>query len=114
MMSSIDVAAYPCSVKFRRATSISRRRVASAWRARSGLTGTGHRTKLTDSRSPTRSRQPMVSLPCTVEEVHVRIPKSEHISRPWRIHELTRDFRIEDVWALPAVGGPGDLGRLVH
>jgi hypothetical protein len=44
----------------------------------------------------------------------VRIPKSEHSSRSWRIHELTRDFRLEDVWALPAVGGPDELGRLVH
>ena len=44
----------------------------------------------------------------------MRIPKSEHISRAWRIHELTRDFRIEDVWALPAVGGRDDLGRLVQ
>jgi Protein of unknown function (DUF2867) len=44
----------------------------------------------------------------------VRISKSEHSSRPWRIHELTRDFRLEDVWALPALGGPGDLGRLVQ
>ncbi len=30
-----------------------------------------------------------------------------HTSRPWRIHELTRDFRLEDVWALPTPGGPG-------
>jgi hypothetical protein len=34
----------------------------------------------------------------------VRIPNSVHTSRPWRIHELTRDFRLEDVWALPGVG----------
>src|SRR5580704_15749101 len=56
MMSSIDVAAYPCSVKFCRATSMRRRRVASAWRTRSGLTDTRQRTKLTDNRSPTISR----------------------------------------------------------
>jgi len=37
-----------------------------------------------------------------------------HTSRPWRIHELTRDFRIEDVWALPTPGGPDDFPRLVH
>ena len=35
-------------------------------------------------------------------------------ARPWRIHELTRDFRLEDVWALPGVAGPDDFPRLVH
>jgi len=44
----------------------------------------------------------------------MRIPKPEHFARPWRIHELSRDFRLEDVWALPAVRGPDDLGRLVQ
>jgi hypothetical protein len=43
----------------------------------------------------------------------VRLPKSAHTSRPWRIHELTPDFRLEDVWALPTPGGPDDLPRLV-
>jgi hypothetical protein len=44
----------------------------------------------------------------------LRLPNSEHTSRPWRIHELTRDFRLEDVWALPTPGGPDDLPRLVQ
>jgi hypothetical protein len=35
----------------------------------------------------------------------LRLPNSAHTDRPWRIHELTRDFRIEDVWALPTPGG---------
>jgi hypothetical protein len=43
----------------------------------------------------------------------VRLPDQEHTSRPWRIHELTRDFRVEDVWALPAAGGRDDFRRLV-
>ena len=43
----------------------------------------------------------------------MRLPDSTHSSRPWRIHELTRDFRIEDVWALPTPGGPDDFPRLV-
>jgi hypothetical protein len=43
----------------------------------------------------------------------MRIPESEHTSRPWRIHELTRDFRVEDVWALPVAGGRDDFPRLV-
>jgi hypothetical protein len=44
----------------------------------------------------------------------MRLPNSEHTSRPWRIHELTPDFRIEDVWALPTPGGPDDFPRLVQ
>ena len=31
----------------------------------------------------------------------MRLPNTAHTSRPWRIHELTDDFRLEDVWALP-------------
>jgi hypothetical protein len=44
----------------------------------------------------------------------MRLPNTAHSSRPWRIHELTRDFRLEDVWALPASGGPEDFARLVR
>lgn len=44
----------------------------------------------------------------------MRLPDSAHESRPWRIHELTRDFRLEDVWALPTPGGPDDFPRLVQ
>ena len=43
----------------------------------------------------------------------MRIPNAAHTSRPWRIHELTPDFRLEDVWALPTPGGPDDFPRLV-
>jgi len=42
------------------------------------------------------------------------LPNTAHTSRPWRIHELTADFRLEDVWALPARGGPDDFPRLVQ
>ena len=42
------------------------------------------------------------------------LPAAAHTSQPWRIHELTPDFRLEDVWALPTPGGPGDFQRLVH
>ncbi|MEA2547300.1 MAG: hypothetical protein QOI09_2573, partial [Chloroflexota bacterium] len=42
------------------------------------------------------------------------LPNTEHASRPWRIHDLTRDFRLEDVWALPTPGGPDDFPRLVE
>jgi hypothetical protein len=44
----------------------------------------------------------------------MRVPSTAHTSRPWRIHELTRDFRLEDVWALPTPGGPDDFPRLVQ
>jgi Protein of unknown function (DUF2867) len=44
----------------------------------------------------------------------MKLPNTAHTSRPWRVHELTRDFRLEDVWALPTPGGPGDFGRLVQ
>ena len=43
----------------------------------------------------------------------MRLPNSAHTSRAWRIHELTADFRVEDVWALPTPGGPRDFHRLV-
>jgi hypothetical protein len=44
----------------------------------------------------------------------MRIPSTEHTSRPWRIRELTRDFRLEDVWGLPTPGGPDDFPELVR
>jgi Protein of unknown function (DUF2867) len=37
-----------------------------------------------------------------------RLPDSAHTSQPWRIHELTRDFRLEDVWQIRAPGRPDD------
>lgn len=43
----------------------------------------------------------------------MRLPNSAHTARPWRIHELTRDFDLEDVWALPTPGGPDDFAKLV-
>ena len=44
----------------------------------------------------------------------MRLPDSVHRSRPWRIHELVPDFRLEDVWALPTPGGPDDFRYLVE
>jgi len=43
-----------------------------------------------------------------------RLPNSAHTSRPWRIHEITPDFEVEDVWALPTPGGRGDFHLLVE
>ena len=42
------------------------------------------------------------------------LPNTAHTSRPWRIHDITPDFRLEDVWALPTPGGPNDFPRLVQ
>ena len=44
----------------------------------------------------------------------MKLSNAAHTSRPWRIHELTSDFRLEDVWALPTPGGPDDFPRLVQ
>ena len=44
----------------------------------------------------------------------MRLPDSAHTSRPWRIHELTPDFRLEDVWALPTPGRRDEFGLLVE
>lgn len=44
----------------------------------------------------------------------MRLPNDAHTSRAWRIHELARGFRLEDVWALPTPGGAGDFPKLVE
>lgn len=44
----------------------------------------------------------------------MRLPNTAHTSQPWRIHELTPDFRLEDVWALSTPGGPDDFPQLVE
>ena len=43
----------------------------------------------------------------------VRLPDSAHLGHPWRIHAVTPDFVLEDVWALPTPGGPEDFPQLV-
>jgi hypothetical protein len=44
----------------------------------------------------------------------MRLPSTAHTSHAWRIHEFTRDFRLQDVWALPTPGGRDDFPRLVE
>ena len=44
----------------------------------------------------------------------MRLPNDAHTSQPWRIHEIAPDFRLEDVWVLPAPGGPDDFARAVE
>jgi Protein of unknown function (DUF2867) len=43
----------------------------------------------------------------------MKLPNAEHERRPWRIHDLVPDFTLEDVWALPVQGGPGDFQALL-
>jgi Protein of unknown function (DUF2867) len=47
-------------------------------------------------------------------KVSMRLPNTVHACQPWRIHQLTQDFQLEDVWALPSPGGVDDFGRLVR
>ncbi len=44
----------------------------------------------------------------------MRLPNTARTSQPWRIHELTCDFRLEDMWVLPTPGAPDDFPRLVQ
>jgi hypothetical protein len=44
----------------------------------------------------------------------MRLPDTEHTRQPWRVHDITTDFVLEDVWALPTPGEPDDLARLVR
>jgi hypothetical protein len=42
------------------------------------------------------------------------LDKTQHTSWSWRIHEIAKDFRLLDVWALPTPGGPDDFPQLVR
>ena len=44
----------------------------------------------------------------------MRLANSEHESHAWRIDEVVPDFRLEDVWALPAQGRAEDFGALLE
>ena len=39
----------------------------------------------------------------------MRLPNAAHGSRPWRVHEITHDFILEDVWALPVQGDAAEF-----
>jgi hypothetical protein len=47
-------------------------------------------------------------------EIEMRLPNTAHTSRPWRIHEIAGDFRLEDVWALPTPGRVDEFPILVE
>ena len=42
-----------------------------------------------------------------------RLPASEFLDRPWRIHEFLDGFEVEDVWAVNATGAPEEFPRMV-
>jgi hypothetical protein len=44
----------------------------------------------------------------------MRLPNTDHTTRPWKIGEIAPEFRVEDVWALPTPGGADDFPRLVE
>jgi hypothetical protein len=44
----------------------------------------------------------------------MRLPNKEHEAHAWRIEEVAPDFRLEDVWALPARGGAEDFATLLE
>jgi hypothetical protein len=44
----------------------------------------------------------------------MRLPNSDHEAHAWRIREVAYDFRLEDVWALPAWGGAEDFATLLE
>lgn len=42
-----------------------------------------------------------------------RLPASEFLDRPWRIHEFLDGFEVEDVWTVDATGTLEDFPRVV-
>ena len=42
-----------------------------------------------------------------------RLPPEAHADRPWLIHRIAPDFRLEDVWSIGVRGDADDLPRLV-
>src|SRR5215208_4195724 len=44
----------------------------------------------------------------------MKLPDTAHTSPPWRIHDIAPDFRLEDVWGVPAPGEPDEFPRAVE
>lgn len=44
----------------------------------------------------------------------MRLPNSAHESHPWVIADIAHDFRLLDVWAVPAHGDADDFGSFVE
>ena len=43
----------------------------------------------------------------------MKLPNSAHDPQRWRIDQIAPDFKLLDVWALPAEGGPDDFPELL-
>jgi hypothetical protein len=43
----------------------------------------------------------------------MRITNETHLERPWRIHSLVPDFRLEDAWSLDTPGTRDDFERFL-
>jgi len=43
----------------------------------------------------------------------MRLPRQAHVDQPWRIHDATRDFILEDVWAIDTRGAGDEFHSLV-
>jgi Protein of unknown function (DUF2867) len=56
----------------------------------------------------------MASSRATNLRLNMRLSNREHESHAWRISEVAPDFRLEDVWALPARGGAADFATLLE
>lgn len=44
----------------------------------------------------------------------MRIPNSTHEAHPWVMSRIASDFKLLDVWELPAEGGPDDFGTFLE
>ena len=44
----------------------------------------------------------------------MRLPNSAHEAHPWVIAQIAPDFKLLDVWALPAPGGPDDFASFLE
>src|SRR5271169_1095906 len=44
----------------------------------------------------------------------MRVPNAEHEAHPWVIAQVAPDFKLLDVWRLPAQGGPDEFRTLLE
>ena len=49
-----------------------------------------------------------------ISRSELQLPDSVHEARPWRIHGILSDFKLQDAWALPTPGGPDDFPRFLE
>jgi hypothetical protein len=44
----------------------------------------------------------------------MRLPNASHQAHPWVIAQIVSDFKLMDVWGLPAQGGPDEFATLLE